>query len=85
MGSELPPTSSRHLKAEIWAPLRVSRIQFLCNGALLHEDCPGSKICETEFVHERVKGKSEAHGDFYLCRVVQEDGELAVCSPVWVG
>ncbi len=85
MGSELPLTPSRHLKAEVWAPLRISRIQFLCNGALLHEDRPGSKICTTEFVHERGEGNSEAHEDFYHCRVVQEDGELAVCSPVWVG
>jgi hypothetical protein len=22
---------------------------------------------------------------FYHCRVTQEDGELAVCSPVWIG
>lgn len=85
MGSELPFTSSRHLKAEIWAPAPVSHVQFLRNGEVLHEESPGTDICAVEFIHRVSPPTSVAGTDFYHCRVVQEDGELAVCSPVWVG
>jgi hypothetical protein len=85
MGSELAYTPNRRLRAEIWAPTAVSNIQFLHNGKVLHTENPRSAVCEMEFEHH-VSGKQQTKGiDFYHCRIVLEDGELAVCSPVWIG
>jgi len=109
MGSEIPFTPRRLLCVQVWAPAAVSRLQFLCNGELIHETHPAERVCGANFEHERTappeepqasgqhRGSGQPHasshsravahprGDFYHCRVVQEDGELAVCSPVWVG
>jgi hypothetical protein len=52
---------------------------------LLHETHPNAEVCTVEFDHDTASGNADTPAEFYHCRVVQEDGELAVCSPVWVG
>jgi hypothetical protein len=85
MGSEVPYSPARRLRVEVWAPAPVSRIQFLRNGELLHDERPNTEICNAEFEHTADESQPDVPADFYHCRIVQEDGQLAVCSPVWVG
>ena len=81
MGSEIPWTDERQLIAEVWSPEEIERIQFLRDGAVIHETGPCGTVHRTEFADvcdsDRVS--------FYHCRVRLRDGNLAVCSPVWVG
>ena len=81
MGSEIPLADRRRLLAEVWAPQKVALVQFMRNGEVLHQQAPGREVCRVEFVDECAGGQPA----FYHCRVRQEDGHLAVCSPVWVG
>jgi len=79
MGSELPAAHRCVLVAEVWAPAEVAEIQFLKNGEIVHTEEGGR-------LHVRGEWEDKAPGQaFYHCRVVQSDGHLAVCSPVWVG
>ena len=82
MGSEIPGCDTRRLTAEVWAQANVARVQLMRDGEVLHEETPGKDVCRVEFEDSRagIEGAS-----FYHCRVTQEDGHLAVCSPVWVG
>lgn len=82
MGAEIPAAQERHLAAEVWATQRVKLVQFLRNGQILHEDAPDREVCRVEFVDRSTTTEAPA---FYHCRVTQQDGHLAVCSPVWVG
>jgi len=81
MGSETPWARTRHLAAEVWAPANVARVELMRNAEVLHVQTPGAEVCRVEF-EDKASGREPA---FYHCRVTQEDGHLAVCSPVWVG
>ena len=81
MGSEIPLARERRLLAEVWAPARIARVQFMRDGEVLHEETPNTDVCRLEYVDSPASGAPA----FYHCRVTQADGHLAVCSPVWVG
>lgn len=81
MGAELPPADRAHLVAEVHAPGVIAEVELLRNGEVLHTVEPGAKDCFVEH-SDRPDPTSPT---FYHCRVTQTDGELAVCSPVWVG
>jgi mycothiol synthase len=79
MGSELPATDRVDIAIDVWAPERIKSVQIMKNGMLYDEHRGTGK----EFHLER---DDTAGGTaFYHCRVQQEDGHLAVCSPVWIG
>jgi mycothiol synthase len=79
MGSELPAAERAEILVEAWAPGKIARVQVLKNAELLREfECSGDSA--------RLELEDATGGTaFYHCRVTQEDGELAVCSPVWIG
>ena len=79
MGSEIAPSSPRLLAAEAWAPGPIARVQLMRNAQLLHEECPNADVCRVEFRDLDVEPA------FYHCRIVQDDGQMAVCTPVWAG
>jgi len=81
MGSEAPWAKERALFAEVWAPRNVAKVEFMRDGEVLHVETPGKDVCRIAF-EDVATGREPA---FYHCRVTQEDGEQAVCSPVWVG
>lgn len=79
MGGELPPSDNAEIKIDVWAPSKIKKVQVIKNTNLLVEfDCSDRKFHKT--VSDRTGGAA-----YYHCRVIQEDGHLAVCSPVWIG
>lgn len=81
MGSEIAATAQCKLLTKVWAPAKVAKIQLLRNLKVLHEFTPNEEICEVELQDNRDNDESV----MYHCRIIQEDGHLAVCTPVWVG
>jgi len=79
MGSELPASDTARIRIEAWAPLPIAKVEIVKNTELLKEFGPFGDECRIEY--EDTTGGSA----FYHCRVTQIDGELAVCSPVWIG
>jgi hypothetical protein len=79
MGSELPASDTARIRIEAWAPLPITKVEIVKNTELLKEFGPFGDECRIEY--EDTTGGSA----FYHCRVTQIDGELAVCSPVWIG
>jgi hypothetical protein len=81
LGSDIPEAESYDINVEAWAPRPIRRVELLRDGELLAEESPGLEHVSSRFV-DRGGGR---RGAWYYCRVVQDDGELAVSSPVWVG
>lgn len=81
MGSEVPAANAYDMKASIWTPSEIKRVQFLRNGSIIHEATPGTPTSMTTFSDS----SSGTESCFYHCRVVLTNGQLAVCSPVWAG
>jgi hypothetical protein len=79
MGSEIPASDEVGIRIDVWAPGKIKRVQLLKNASLIKEFGPFGNECMLE-IEDKTNGSA-----FYHCRVVQEDGHLAVCSPVWVG
>ena len=79
MGSEVPAADAAEICIEAWAPQSIVKVEVLKNGELLREFGPFGDCCRVE-VDDATGGPA-----FYHCRVTQADGDLAVCSPVWVG
>ena len=79
MGSEIPFCDHAELRIDAWTPGEIRQVEVLKNACLLHRLTPDGDECHIQ-IEDQI---SEAA--FYHCRVTQTDGQLAVCSPVWVG
>jgi len=79
MGSEIPYSENADIQIDVWAPKKIKKVELIKNTHLLKEFGPFSNECRLE-----IRDKTQAPS-FYHCRVTQEDGHLAVCSPIWVG
>jgi hypothetical protein len=79
MGSEIPMTSKGEIKIEVLGTKPIIKIEIMKN----------SMVCKT-FNPDKIDAEivwSEEISDpvFYHCRITQNDGHLAVSTPVWVG
>jgi len=79
MGSELPAAEKAHIEVKVSAPSKIEKVQIVKNTRLLSEMLVGKDCAEISF--DDLTGGAA----FYHCRVVLADGNLAVCSPVWLG
>lgn len=79
MGSELPAAETAAIKIQVTAPTEIEKIQIVKNTYLWKEIAVGANCAEIAET-DRTGGAA-----FYHCRVVLRDGNLAVCSPVWIG
>ena len=82
MGAEIPFASKRKLSVKSWAPSPIKEVQFMKNAEFLRAVPVSGLEGEAELDDTAQPGQTS---DFYHCRVVLENGHLAVCSPVWVG
>ena len=79
MGTELPFAADSGVRVQAYAPGKIAKVEFMKNAEVFQDFFPSSD----EFFAE-VEDKLSAPA-FYHCRVTMEDGNLAVCSPVWIG
>lgn len=79
MGSEIPAADVAGINVRVSATGEIAKVEVLKNTKLLKTYGPFGDECRVE-LEDKTEGPA-----FYHCRVTQKDGELAVCSPVWVG
>jgi len=79
MGSALPASDLARIRVGAWGQAPIAKVQIMKNTQLLREFGPFGDECKIE-IEDNTGGPA-----FYHCRVTQADGELAVCSPVWIG
>lgn len=79
MGSELLQSDTADIQIRAWAPGDIRKVEIIKNTKLLKSYGPFGSACEIN-LQDCTEGPA-----FYHCRVTLSDGELAVCSPVWVG
>lgn len=91
MGAEIPMTDRAEIRIEAIAPAPIREIQLVKNTRLCKTFAAGSTGpeytvaadgCRAEIAYDEPVTQENT---FYHCRVVLEDGSLAVCSPVWIG
>jgi len=79
MGSELPASDTAEVQIDVWPTSRIEKVEIVKNTELLQTLGPFDGECHLELT-DKTSGPA-----FYHCRVTQDDGHLAVCSPVWIG
>ena len=79
MGSDCELSDVRRLVVKTWAPARIKTIQLLRDAEMVKEFAPGTASATVEYIDRW------ATPSFYHCRVELQDGQKAVCSPVWIG
>ncbi len=79
MGSELPPADTADIEVDVRAQEDIEKIELLKDAETVQTVRPGDCEFQGSF-RFNLSGAA-----FFHCRVTQSDGELAVCSPVWVG
>ena len=79
IGSEIPAAEQVDIKVDVWGQGIIRKVQII-KGAYLYREF----IVEKDEFHISISDQTEGN-TFYHCRVIQNDGHLAVCSPIWVG
>ncbi|MHC4872733.1 MAG: DUF3604 domain-containing protein [Planctomycetota bacterium] len=79
MGSEIDFTPDINIEIEAYAPGNISKVEIMKDCEIFKSiDCSSDTVTISE-------SDKIAKPAFYHCRVTMADGNLAVCSPVWVG
>ena len=79
MGSEIPSSEPADIRVDAWAPGKIRKTERVKNTRLLREIAGSGDKC-----HIQIEDKTGGNA-FYHCRITLDDGNLAVCSPVWIG
>lgn len=79
MGEEIPFAKDVTVQIACTAPGEISKVEVMKNTAVWQTPQPDDNTCNTTVTD------TIAEPAFYHCRVTMADGNLAVCSPVWVG
>jgi hypothetical protein len=80
MGSELRLVQQRHLEVQVHAVAPVASVEVVKNNEVLFSFTDPELDVEFSLDDEKT-----LDNDYYYVRVIQQDGHLALCSPVWVG
>jgi mycothiol synthase len=79
MGSEVPAADTACIRVDAYAPAPITQVDIVKNTRSLQVFEPARDECHIEY-EDAMNGPA-----FYHCRLTLADGNLAVCSPVWIG
>lgn len=79
MGSETQACETADIQIDAWAPGAIAKVEVLKNASLLRALDQTGDECHIQ-MDDKTGGAA-----FYHCRLTLADGNLAVCSPVWLG
>ncbi len=81
IGSELDSTQERNLEIEVHATAPIQSLDIIKNNEVLYSlEHPGLDV-----VGLTLSDGPSSTVDYYYVRVIQEDGHIAWCSPIWIG
>ena len=81
MGSAIAPTATRHIEAHVIAGQSIRAIELWRNDAVIAACEPGKDEGKLTFADK----EGVPSGTFYYLRVIEQSGDQAWASPVWVG
>ncbi len=81
MGEEFSTGDRRRLTLNVTGTSRIAQIDLVRNNEYVYSSKPDKETLEVEYID------SDPAGDvnLYYFRVLQADGEVAWCSPIWIG
>jgi hypothetical protein len=79
-GSEFEAKDKVNLKLQVTGTSRIKEVQFIRNNTVLRTDKPGQPQVELVFTDNL----PQPGLNWYYARVLQDDGELAWSSPIWI-
>lgn len=80
MGSEIRVSGAPRITASAAGTAGIAKMRIVKNGAVVYSVEPGAESAELEYLDREGVGA----GAYYYLDLVQEDGEKAISSPVWV-
>jgi hypothetical protein len=81
MGSEFRTTDKPQLELKATGTAKIARVDLVRNNQYIYAAEPGQSDVAIKFTDER----PHVGWNQYYFRIVQDDGEIAWASPVWVG
>lgn len=79
MGSELPFSEHVEISLDVFGTEKISKIEIMKNAEVYQIFEPQEICCNIEYTDKICEPA------FYHCRITQQDGHLAVSTPVWIG
>ncbi len=83
MGQEVvveDPETARRIRVQVTGTERIERAEIVKNGAVLNRHYPASDDLDWSLTDT----SPARSGDYYSLRVIQEDGNRAWSSPIWI-
>jgi hypothetical protein len=80
MGEAFPATGRPRLRAHIAGTGRIGLVDVIRNNQFIYNVRPGGAVYDLEYTDQ----SATAGENYYYIRVMQEDGNLAWSSPVWI-
>ena len=81
MGGEFAATAQPSLSFRAIATAPVDSLEIVRSGEVVYASKPGTSTVAVDFRDEEAPGEGWAH---YHVRIVQQDGQIAWSSPIWV-
>jgi hypothetical protein len=81
MGSEYRSTTAPRIVVEAVGTSKIVQVEILRSGSLVHSVAPHRLEVRCSWTDTAFR---EDRPCYYVVRVVQDNGELAVASPIWV-
>jgi hypothetical protein len=80
MGEAFDAAAAPRLTARVIGTGRIAQVDLICNNEFVYSQKPAGDTAEFEY-----GDKSPRRGEnYYYVRVLQQDGNLAWSSPIWV-
>lgn len=80
MGREMATAAKPRFEIEVDGTDAITRLELIRDGEIIHTDASGRRTLRLAYVdNSPVAGET-----FYHVRLVQEDGQIAWSSPIWV-
>ena len=81
MGSEFKTDTAPIITIDAVGTAPVARVEIRKNSKLVHTETPGQHTVHVQWQDPQFQAD---HPSYYYARVVQDDNEEAICSPIWV-
>ncbi len=81
MGSEVRSAAPPHLRLRVTGTAPIQSLEIIRSGAVVYSDNPGQAAVLLDYLDEDAPESAVSH---YHLRIVQQDGQIAWGTPIWV-
>ena len=81
MGSEVRSAAPPHLRLRVTGTAPIQSLEIIRSGTVVYADSPGQAAVSLDYLDEDAPESGVSH---YHLRIVQQDGQIAWGTPIWV-